>query len=925
MTSTPRTTRRLWRLLPLLAGLLAACSGEKPETLLASAKQHLQRGETRSAVIQLKNALQQVPESGEARMLLGQALLRDGDAVAAAVELRKALQYRHPLDAVAPVLARAMLLQGQSKQVIEQYAGTRLQDAKASAALKTHLSIAYHQQGRPKEGRAALVEALNDDPQHVPAQLLDARQKAGDGDVAGGLSVIESGLARAADDPEAWLAKAEVLLRKNDSAGAAEAYRQTLALRKEALVAHLALIRLAMHGNRPDEAAQQLSALQAVHPNHPETRFVEAQLTAQRRDFVRAKEMVADLLKVAPDHVRILEFAGALELQAGSPVRAETHLTKAMQQAPDERSIRLLLAQSQLRLRLADKTLTTLAPLLALPAPDPTLLSLAADAHLLRGDVKAGEAALQRALKARPNDVRTKTVLALIKLRAGKPEALAELRTVAASDPSGTADMALINALATRRQFDAALKAIEALEKKAQKQAVAGTLRGQIQLAQKDRATARKSFEAAVQADSTHFPAIAFLAALDLGDGRSDTAMQRFEALLKAKPDDVAALLALAELKGAQPDASEDVVQLFNQAIKAEPQSTAPRVRLVRYHLRRSETPAALAAAQQGAAALPNDPQMLDVLGSAQLAAQDAQQAITTFGKLAALLPASAGPQMRLAEAQIAAKQNDAALQSLKRALAISPKLLPAQQAVIALELAAGRPEESKAVARTILSQRPTTAVGQLLEGDVEAAQQNWDGAIAAYQAGLVKAAGSVTLATRMHRSLVQSGKVAEARAYADKWMAGHPKDVAFLAHLGGIAVASSDFAAAEARYRQVTAVEPTNAIALNNIAWAMVKQGKRGGIEYAQKALVQAPDHPAFLDTLAMAFEQDGQIAKALDAQKRAVAKQPANPSLKLHLARLHVRNGDKGRARELLDELTQLGAGFKEQAAVAELGKSL
>ena len=92
----------------LLAGLvLAGCSGESPEKQLASAKDYLQKNDTKAAVIQIKNVLQAQPESGEARFLYGRTLLEQGDAAAAEVELRKALAASYPQDAVVPELADA--------------------------------------------------------------------------------------------------------------------------------------------------------------------------------------------------------------------------------------------------------------------------------------------------------------------------------------------------------------------------------------------------------------------------------------------------------------------------------------------------------------------------------------------------------------------------------------------------------------------------------------------------------------------------------------------------------------------------------------------------------------------------------------------------------------------------------------------------
>ncbi len=74
-----------------ISGLVTACGEEKSEDLMSSAKTYLAKKDDKAAIIQLKNVLQKNPSQPEARFLLGQALLNSGNAVAAIVELRKAL------------------------------------------------------------------------------------------------------------------------------------------------------------------------------------------------------------------------------------------------------------------------------------------------------------------------------------------------------------------------------------------------------------------------------------------------------------------------------------------------------------------------------------------------------------------------------------------------------------------------------------------------------------------------------------------------------------------------------------------------------------------------------------------------------------------------------------------------------------------
>ena len=119
--------------------------------------------------------------------------------------------------------------------------------------------------------------------------------------------------------------------------------------------------------------------------------------------------------------------------------------------------------------------------------------------------------------------------------------------------------------------------------------------------------------------------------------------------------------------------------------------------------------------------------------------------------------------------------------------------------------------------------------------------------------------------------------------------------------------------------------MQPRNALAMNNIAWLMAKQGKPGAVAMAEKANELMPGKVALLDTLATALASEGKLPKAIDVQKSAIARSPNDPGLKLALAKLLIKSGDKAYARSELEDLAKLGDKFRGQAEVASLLKTL
>ena len=910
----------------LLVLLLSACGGDQPEAMLASARDYLAKNDPKAAVIQLKNALQKNPELPEARFLLGQALLRGGDAVGSETELRKALALKYPQELVLPPLAQAMLAQGQYKKLTDEFSQTELSQAAPQAELKTALAGAQAAQGKKELSQAALKAALLADPNYAPALVFQAREKAVQRDFDGALATVQSVLASSPRNHEAWKLKGDILLYgtgKVDDALAA--YRKALEVKPDYAEGYTAVLTTLLRQGNLDEAAKELEVLRKVAPNSVQTRFFDTLLAYQKNDFKRARDLSQQLMKMAPENTLSLQLAGAVELQANSLLQAEAYLTKALQAVPESPLVRRLLAATYLRSGQPGKALAALQPALKNETADAATNSLAGEVYMQNGDTAKAEEYFSKAAKQDPKNTRARTSLALTHLASGRGDAaFTELQDIASTDSGITADLALISAQMQRKEFDKALAAIDALEKKQPGKPLAANLRGRVLLAKQDIAGARKSFEHSVSIDPTYFPSVASLAALDMAEKKPDDARKRFEAVLAKDPKNSQALLALAELRARAGGAKEDVAELIRRAVTANPTEVAPRLLLVDFHIRNNDFKQALSVAQDAVAALPDSAELQDALGRAQQASGDMNQALAAYNKVATMQPQSPLPQMRLAEAYMAAKNKDAATQSLRKALDIKPDLLQAQSGMIMLAVDGKNFQEALGIARNVQKQRPKEAIGYQLEGDVAASQKKWDEAVAAYRLG-IKQAPSPELAAKVHAALGAAGKPAEVEKFSDAWLKDNPKDVAFRLYLGDTLIIRGDLFRAEKMYASVVQIQPNNAVALNNLAWVSSKLKKDGAVAYAEKANTLVPNQPAFMDTLAMLLSEKNEYGRAVELQTKALALQPQNDGFRLNLAKIYIKGGKKDLARKELDALAKLGDKFAGQAEVATLLKTL
>jgi len=923
-------TSSVFRSLPAaltLSLVLAACSGNDPAKLMQSAKDYMAKSDHVAAIIQLKNALQSQPELAEARFLLGKALLANGDAAGAQIELKKAQEGGYAQDQVLPLLVQVMLAQGQAKAVTDTYDQTQLASPDAQAELQTQLAIAWFAQGKADLAQAKLAEALKAQANHVPALLLKARVAASERDFDGALAQVAQILKVAPQNGDAYKLRGDIQLmglRQADEALAS--YREAVKLKPNYKDAQASIVRVLLAQNKLPEATTEVEALNKMAAKAPFTLYLQAQLALQKQDLKAAREAAQLLLRATPDNPQALELAGTIEVRANALVQAEAMLAKALSTAPDLMLARRMLTLTYLRSGQVDKAVATLPANIDEIDNDANLLALAGQAFMIQGDQERAQRYFAKAAALDPKDPVKRTSLAMSKVVGGQVDAgFSDLQDIAASDSGIVADMAMINVLARQGKLDEALKAIDQLAKKRVNDPIPSHLRAQVLLKRGDDAGARKAWEKSLEITPDFFPAISALSEMDLRSNQTDAAQKHYEDLLKRKPDSVQALLGLARVKSIRKASKEEVASLLRKAVDAGPSEVLPRQLLVAHHLRHQEPKLALTAAQNAIAALPKSAELLDTLGQAQMAAKEFNQAVSTYGKMAALQPRSTFPHLRMAGAYMTNNDPTGAAQSLRKALEIQPNLVAAQQGLIELAVRDKRVPEALGIAKDIQKQRPQEPVGFALEAEVHMAARNWAAATVAYEQALRLAPDSTDLAVKLHTAHLTAQKTREADVFAASWLRGHPKDLAFNQYLGDRAVAANDLKTAEGYYQKVLSAQPKNAVALNNMAWVASKLGRKDAMSFIDQANQVAPDTPAILDTWAMMLAAEKNFSKALEIQKRAVQLQPDAALFKFNLAQIQIQAGDKAGAKANLQALKQMGNSFNRQAEVDKMLRTL
>ncbi len=907
-----------------LCALLAACGGDSSESLVKSAREHLAKGDSSAAVIQLRNALQKSSNNAEARYLLGTILTERRDSAGAVKELRMALELGYPPEQTLPALARALIDEGDAKELVSEFGGTNLGSADAQAALKTVIGNALRSLGKPKEAEAAFTAALAAKADFAPALLGVATLRAADGNVQEAKKIVDGVLTQPNPPAEASLLKARLLIVENQREEALAVLQKVVEAKPNYLPAHYELVSLLIAKGDFDLASAQIGAIRKASKQDVRAYYFEALIASQRGNLPAAREAIQQVLKGSPQHLPSLLLAGEVEFRAGQFNQTQDYLRRALKSSPGLPYAERLLAATYLRMGIPARAVEVLQPQLSRGSRDPQLMAVAGEAYLAVGDFPRAAQYFAQTTALDPKNATARMRLGQVRFAEGDVEgAIRDLEAASALDPNvSPADLALIANLLRQKQFDQALAAVARLEKKQPSNPLVYNLKGIVYLTKRDIATARANFERALQIQSDYLPAIGNLAQLDRLDKKPDAARKRYEAILEKEPKNEQALLGYAGLvQSLRGDASE-IESLLKKAVGANPQSISARTALVNFYIQRGDGKQAQLAAQDANAALPNDLRTLELLGQVQLATGDATLAVGTFNKLVAARPGSVEPLMRLVRALVAVKDYDKAVEKLREALTINPELYEAYREIVVIYAMSGQTEQALREIKAIQRRRPDDARAYILEGDLWGRQQKWAEAESAFKSAQKRAPDDGMVVAKLHAAVSGGGKSAAADSAADKWLREHPKDVVLHNYLGERALRKQDYKSAARHYQAIVTQQPDNVIFLNNLAWVSSELGDPKALSYAEKASALAPTNPAVLDTLGTLLIKKGNVTQGLEKLQQAAQLAPNQAAIRLHLAKALIKAGDKAAARKELDALAEASGQSTDQTAADDKG---
>lgn len=908
----------------LLALTLAAChSGRDSEALMAEARQYRARGETKAAIIELKNALQKTPNNAGARLLLGEVYIEAGDAASAEKEVRKAQALGMAAVEVLPRLGKVMLMQEQFQKLLDQ-----VKPDPASPHQRELLVLrgnAYLGLGDTARAQALFDDLLAKNPDLAEAMLGQAKIAALSQRLDLAVQHIERALAKHPGNVECLRFKGNLLRLQGNDAGALLVYRQILALRPNNTQAHIEIATLLIQGKKLAEARVELQAARKSAPQSLLVMYTQALLDFNEAKYPAARDALQQILRVVPEHMQSILLMGSVQLATGAYLEAEFSMRKFLDANPRHVYASKRLAGLLLKNGKTEEAIAVLGPVLEANDKDVELLALAGQAQMQARHFAKASGYFQAASDLAPQTASLRTSLGLSRLGAGESaRAVGELEQAIALDQHNSRAGILLTMTHLRnKEYDQALATLAAMERYDGKNPLLKNMKGGILLSKGDLAGARAGFEQALALDPAYLSALDNLAQMDVAEKNPDRARQRYEAALAGDKANVELMTALARLAFAQNNNAE-AARWLERATREHPEAVTPALLLANLYQRSGEKDKALKLAQALQASHPSDPDALALLAQMQIAHGNYEAGLESYTKLAEWQPTSAAVQLRIAYAQLALKDKNGALDSVKKALRLKEDWFEAQVLAATLWVESKNYLEALAIARTVQRQRAALPAGLTLEGDIWMAQHQPQQALPVYQRAF-EMGKLAPLAIKLHQALLLSGKTREANAHAAQWLQQNPAELSVRLYLAGVYLAGGEYKPAIGLFEAVVRQDPKHVVALNNLAWAYQQTKDERALATAERAYQLADGNPGVLDTLGWVLLDQGNTARALPLLRKARTLAPDATEIGYHLGLGLMKSGDKRAARAQFEQLLATNKDFPKRAEVKALLASM
>ncbi|MBT0585360.1 XrtA/PEP-CTERM system TPR-repeat protein PrsT [Alteromonas oceanisediminis] len=548
--------------------MLSACSKKTSEEHIEAAQAYIEADDPKSAVVELKNAIQADPDAADARFELGKVYLSQNEFDSAEKELRRAMDLGHPASQVVPLLSQAYQRTGAFNALAD------LDHTENDMTTAERVEVGYYKVQSFIElddldaAKALIDELVTLDTSSVYKGLVETLGLVIDGQTEQALAQAKALRDQSPLNRDALMLLARLYLQQQEIDQAVDAYVDYLDKFPEDVNTQFMLASMLIELGRTEQAETYVDELLKLSAKNPMLNQMKGIILAQQQEYKAAYSYLETAINGGRNDPVLRLVAGFTAYELGDFESANTHLSLIASVLPDNHAGLKLLAASQLQLGLVSDANSALQRVDAVSEDDAELFSRAGFELLKSGNLADAQSMLERS-KGVSEDADDLLRTGVLQMSMNQIEGIINLEQAVEKAPeSATAQTTLGTAYLATNQLDKALKLAQEWKKNSPDSVTPYLLAADVALRQNDMAEANRQYDAAAQIAPNDPSLLMARATLSAQQGEHAESLALVRKVLAQKPDHLGALAMQYQVEKRQGDASKALKATKSQLSK---------------------------------------------------------------------------------------------------------------------------------------------------------------------------------------------------------------------------------------------------------------------------------------------------------------------------------------------------------------------
>lgn len=891
---------KILHLLVIFSVLSGCFGGKTDEEYLSLAEASIDKGEFKTAIINLKNVLAVNGQNANARFLLGKSYLNQGHWVSAEKELELAQKYNYELSQVIPLLAKAYYHLGDIKGLEKLVAESDTLTPETQTLLKTFTAMTLIIEESVDQGLNYLEEVIERDYDSKYTQLSLAWKHGINNELPQAIQIVDNILKVEENFAEAIEYKAFLHFKQQDMATSAEYFEKYVLLHPQAHEVRMMYALALVYSEEYIEAEKHVDLLLKGMPDSAKLNEIKAQTRFAQNDYKKAKQYAESAARRNSTLVLAKVIAGVSAYHLKQFEAAYSHLNAVKSRLSYQHPARKLFNTLRFQLGYEDELFNELSNT-DNENIDVDTLSLSASALFKAGKADEANALLAKAAEKAPGNANISYQQGMIKFYDKEEGADLFFKKAIESNPElePAITMLLLEQL-KNENYKEALDLAAKVEKTNPELGL--TYKGVIHAKKGELTLAKSAYNSALKLNENNDGVNFKLGQVYELENDTESAMLYYQNALKANIRFPLAVSALLKI-GMNDNHKNDIKEFFEKLKVDNHSEQMAHIYLASFYTVQNNAEMALLILNDALSAMPNNYNLLMFKAKIQANSKDYDAALITLDELLKSFPYSV--EVIFARSKVLEIKGDIseAIKGQQAALKLLPNSTDAKINLVQLYIKMQNLQSASNVLNELALSGNKNITIKRLKGKVAFLRKDYTKAAGILNEvfEVLKASDiALELATSLQNINRNEHALGVIETYKQSATSGVSLDILLKqAELFGV---DSPNKALDI-YNEILDKTNRHFSMLNNVAMIYVEMNEpQKAIEYAKEAYEKADDHMIVLDTYGLALLATKDSVNAEKYLKEAFLKNQSDDNFKVHYAQALAVNNKTEKSQGLL-----------------------